>query len=463
MSKDLLRRKKRRFLKAGGLNPPADLASPEFAPEDAGGETSAPEADTEAAPAEAGAAAEFSAAGDVPPEETAEEEKQDTAPEEEDDGLDLVFADILGRRPEYEDIPASPFYLAGKAAVAVFVCVMGLLTFAYNMGYTDILNTEIQSFVTRAPQESFAGADDVLTPEPATGEDGENAFSTVFITCDGETAEYAVRGDVITVGAALEQAGISLQDEDIVEPTAESVITDMGSVTVTRIKHVEYTETVRIPASTDIKPTPLLRAGRQREVDSGVKRDGEKQVTYRDEYIDGELVSHEVVDETVTRAAVNSTTLEGAAVSMSPINGARFTDVLINDNAPESYEKMIRGYCTAYHFKKGCWGASGMYLSQGFIAADPDVIPYGSLVYITNSDGSMVYGWAICADYCEAAAQGRISVDLFFDTYLEPLLWGKHTMNIYVVGQLYQDDLQDYVARQGYFNNRVPARPSQNS
>jgi 3D (Asp-Asp-Asp) domain-containing protein len=151
--------------------------------------------------------------------------------------------------------------------------------------------------------------------------------------------------------------------------------------------------------------------------------------------------------------------LEGANVCMSPLNGARFTDIRISGSAPESYERLLSGYCTAYHFNKGVWGASGMYLYQGFVAVDPSVIPYGSLLYITNSDGSFVYGWAIAADYCQASAEGRVLCDLFFDTYEEPYLYGKHYMNVYVVKQLYRDELQEFVARQGYFDNRVAGRP----
>jgi len=115
------------------------------------------------------------------------------------------------------------------------------------------------------------------------------------------------------------------------------------------------------------------------------------------------------------------------------------------------------GVCTAYSFNPGVWGAAGTYLFQGFVAVDPDEIPLGSLLYVTRRDGSFVYGWAIAADIGEAMVDGRVDIDCFMETYDESVLFGRRIMDIYVVEQLTQDDLEQFVANPGMFRNRIPA------
>lgn len=61
------------------------------------------------------------------------------------------------------------------------------------------------------------------------------------------------------------------------------------------------------------------------------------------------------------------------------------------------------------------------------MAVDPDVIPYGTLLYITSTDGSFVYGYAVATDTGIAVQDGRILVDLFYETYAESVINGAST------------------------------------
>ncbi len=493
MSKDLLKRKKRRFLRSGGINPPADLIVIHENAEEPVSET----ADEPSAIISAMYGEDALALGpvvEVPQDISADVNNADDG---FDHDLDLVFAEIFApRTDDPEEEAVSDFFRRGRRAVAVLFSALMVLAVAYNTGVTDFIESEIDSYrpviqtpvaepVSNTPEMTSGQTEDVLPAEGQDNGEGETGKTstddankdkdkstdkdkneqqngikiTIFLTCDGETVAHDMTGSDITVQTLLSKAGVRLENEDVCEPSLDTVLSDRDSVTVTRIKHVEYSETVKIPANVSKKYTPLLREGRQKELRDSYGEDGERKLTYRDEFINGERTSHELLSDVVVKEPIDYMVLEGASVSMSPLNGARFTDIRISGSAPESYERLITGYCTAYHFNRGVWGASGMYLYQGFVAVDPSVIPYGSLLYITNSDGSFVYGWAIAADYCQAAAEGRVVCDLFFDTYEEPYLFGKHTMNIYVVKQLYRDELQEYVARQGYFDNRVAGRP----
>lgn len=303
------------------------------------------------------------------------------------------------------------------------------------------------------------------TPDQVTvGETGpvqtvevERAVS-FYLSVDGAVREIrALPAEVKTVAQLLNKAGVTLSSDDIVEPSKDSAIAEGDTVKVTRIVYKEYTQTEVIQGQAIERLTPVLRAGRTYAINQGGQADGEMEVTYRDKYVNGQLESHEVIKSVVTKEATDYILLVGANIAASPINGAQYTDTQIIDGVPATYSAVYSGRCTAYNFRSGAYGASGMYLSQGMVAVDPSVIPYGSLLYITNSDGSFVYGWAIAADYCEASAAGIAVVDLFFDTYRECALFGARSLNVYVVEQLTQGDLAGYIAKEGMFRSRVPA------
>ena len=279
-----------------------------------------------------------------------------------------------------------------------------------------------------------------------------------YLSVDGAVREIrALPAEVKTVAQLLNKAGVTLSSDDIVEPSKDSAIAEGDTVKVTRIVYKEYTQTEVIQGQAIERLTPVLRAGRTYAINQGGQADGEMEVTYRDKYVNGQLESHEVIKSVVTKEATDYILLVGANIAASPINGAQYTDTQIIDGVPATYSAVYSGRCMAYNFRSGAYGASGMYLSQGMVAVDPSVIPYGSLLYITNSDGSFVYGWAIAADYCEASAAGIAVVDLFFDTYRECALFGARSLNVYVVEQLTQGDLAGYIAKEGMFRSRVPA------
>ena len=86
-----------------------------------------------------------------------------------------------------------------------------------------------------------------------------------------------------------------------------------------------------------------------------------------------------------------------------------------------------------YYSKTGK-GSSGLGLGYGTVAVDPDVIPYGTKLYITSTDGKFVYGYAVATDTGIAVQKGQILVDLFYETYAESVINGAIQVNVYVVG-----------------------------
>ncbi len=279
------------------------------------------------------------------------------------------------------------------------------------------------------------------------------AFS-VTVSADGAKTEVKLTEG--TVEDALAAAKVELGDDDVVSPSLATELSDGDVVTVKRVTYKTREETETITGEQIIKRTPLVADGSSEVANE--ESLGEVVRVYRDRYVDGVLDGSEIVSEQTTKAPTSSVVLEGdSSAVMSSVNGAQFTSVSIVGGVPSEYISVVSGRSTAYSSSRSVvYGASGLYLRQGFVAVNPDVIPYGSLLYITSSDGSFVYGWAIAADTGAALLDGSAVVDCFFETYRESCLFGAHTLDVYVVKQLTQSELEGYMGNEGLFRSRIP-------
>ena len=70
---------------------------------------------------------------------------------------------------------------------------------------------------------------------------------------------------------------------------------------------------------------------------------------------------------------------------------------LDENGVPTEYVDTISGKSCAYTADPGALMSTGKAVFQGYVAVDPNIIPYGSELYIVADDGE-VYGYAIAAD-----------------------------------------------------------------
>ncbi|MGI5893170.1 MAG: 3D domain-containing protein [Candidatus Merdivicinus sp.] len=234
-----------------------------------------------------------------------------------------------------------------------------------------------------------------------------------------------------TVADLLQRAGVSLGEEDIITPALTEVVTPETTVTLQRITYETHIASETIPYETIEQHTPLLKDGKTRQLEEG--SNGSQTRTTVNKYING--VYQETISETVevTKAAVNEVVLYGdSSATVTTLEVPADLQLDSNGN-PVNYSKKITGKGTAYSAWDGAKTASGRYAIPGHVAVNPNVIPYGSKLYIKSSDGKFVYGYAIAADTGIALMDGRVTVDLYFDTYLESCLFGAKTMDIYVL------------------------------
>ena len=222
---------------------------------------------------------------------------------------------------------------------------------------------------------------------------------------------------------------ITLEGDDYTEPALSAMVTAGSKIEVHRVEYQDKVETQAVPYDTEYVYTSLYFRNTNRATTLQHGSEGQQTVTTRERWVDGELENSVVTDVTTTVEPTDHVVKTyGAGAPVSPLTGPDGTT-----NAPASYSKVLTGKATGYYSKSGK-GSSGLGLGYGTVAVDPSVIPYGTLLYITSTDGSFVYGYAVATDTGIAVQDGRILVDLFYETYAESVINGAINVNVYVVG-----------------------------
>ncbi len=257
----------------------------------------------------------------------------------------------------------------------------------------------------------------------------DRAFDVAFD--NGGVSQTVEMMEDETVADLLEKAGVTLGPDDTISPALTELVTPDTQVVLQRITYQTRTVTETVPYETIEKQTPLLKDGKTRQLEAGSNGSQERTSVFK--YINGQYA--ETVSETinVTLEPVDEVILHGnSKASVTTLEAPQDLALDANGN-PVSYVKKITGKGTAYSAWEGAKTASGRYAIPGHVAVNPNVIPYGSKLYIKSSDGKFVYGYAVAADTGIALMDGRVTVDLYFDTYLESCLFGAKTMDIYVL------------------------------
>ncbi|WP_343252854.1 G5 domain-containing protein [Ligaoa zhengdingensis] len=248
----------------------------------------------------------------------------------------------------------------------------------------------------------------------------------VSINADGKTLTVHTTGG--TVREILSQADVEIDDQDLINKSLSTFVEPDDEIVINRVEYRTSQVEEEIPFEEEIRYTPLLRNGRSEILQAG--RTGTLVKTYIERTVDGVVEEATLDGENVVEAPVTQISLVGADVPVSDLN----LGYEIVNNVPTTYEKVIKGArATGYSAGSRARGASGNRLEYGHVAVNPKVIPYNSLLYITSEDGSFVYGYAIASDTGIALMDGRIDVDLYYETYRESELNGVKNVNIYVL------------------------------
>lgn len=254
---------------------------------------------------------------------------------------------------------------------------------------------------------------------------------SVDITLMGETATYEVPAG--TVKDALASVGAVCDKNDKLNASLDDKVYEDMDITLVKVTVKNETETQVVDYKTTVKKDSSMDKGTSKITRYGVE--GSKTVTNKNTYEDGVLVNTKEVSSKITKKPVNQIKVVGtkkAEKFVGSTNGGAGTFV-DNSGNTVSYKKVLTGSGTAYTAKAGSLTATGAKARVGGVAVNPSIIPYGTKMYITASDGSYVYGYATAIDTGGALMDGSAIVDLFMNSYADCAKFGRRDVTIYIL------------------------------
>lgn len=256
----------------------------------------------------------------------------------------------------------------------------------------------------------------------------------VYLTIGSETVKLeATEG---TVSEILAAAGIAVDEYDYIEPSADTVITETVYIDFADVDYISGSYTEEIPVSVETVYSADMPAG---SVSEEAGKTGVKQVNYTRRTVNGETVETMIDSITVLSDAVSTKRIIGTktnAVKTSSTVKAISTlspsaAIELDENGiPVNYVGHKTVQATAYTYT-GHNCSTGVAPQPGYIAVNPDVIPYGTRMYIVSSDGKYTYGYAVAADTGGFTKSKPSNVDLFFSSKSECTAFGRRNVEIY--------------------------------
>ena len=301
-----------------------------------------------------------------------------------------------------------------------------------NGGKSQLVHLAKGTVADALEKAGIALADDEISvpaPDSEITKDMEISIfktKTVSVTSDGKTKD--VKLALVNVYDALNFAGYEVDDDDILSTSHNEDVENIYSVTIKRVTYKTESSKEKIAYDTVKKNSDDVELGETKVKREG--KDGEKIVTREVKYIDGEKTSDKVVAEKTIKKPVDKVVLVGTKGAATSGGAGTFTD---SNGATVAYSQVLTGSGTAYTAPAGAGTATGVPAYHGGVAVNPNIIPYGSKLYIVSTDGSFVYGYATAVDTGGALMAGTAIVDCYYNTYDECVNFGRRDVNVYVL------------------------------
>ncbi len=265
----------------------------------------------------------------------------------------------------------------------------------------------------------------------------------VKITVDGKILEKEVSGK--TVAHAVAAAGIVIDADDVTEPELEEVLYENIAIEVFRIAFVERSAEEVIEYGTDYEYCDTQFTDEKTLLSAGAN--GSKTVLYNDCYVNGVYSFSDKISETIITNPVNELVKVGTKerpdsykkYSTTLTVGETISEMAVpehltlgTDGRPVNYSKVINAKATAYCIPGGIT-STGKVAQTGYVAVDPNEIPYGTEMYIVSADGKYIYGYCIAADTGSYIYDVDWTIDLFMNTEEQCVNWGRRDIVVYIL------------------------------
>lgn len=313
-------------------------------------------------------------------------------------------------------------------------------------------------------------ANDIVTPPLDTVLESDMVIKItrgikLYLNCNGERElAYAPEG---TVAEALSYLDCEAADDTV---DLKANIENGMELNVNKVLYRTTYKKIKLEPIVIEEACSDLKKGESKVKQEG--KEGTAEISYTEKYINGELAEKnesgtQVIVKPVDRIVLIGTKSENTDTDLTDTDTEESsdTDTSTDDmKLPEiseqpvvedayestdseeeefgstqdtygegiSYSSLIIGTCTAYYEVDGIT-ATGTIPQVGTVAVNPNVIPYGTKLYICSADGSYVYGYAIAEDTGGACMAGDIVVDLYMNSEEECNAFGRQELYIYVL------------------------------
>ena len=268
-------------------------------------------------------------------------------------------------------------------------------------------------------------------------------FFTVNINLRGEKLTREVPAGTVT--DALAYLDIKLEESDSLNINKDIEVSENMNIIITSITYNETSKTEEVAYNTVYKDTDDMYRGESSVETQGVN--GERTIVTREKYVNGKLEASKEIKNEITKQPVDEVILNGTKEYVSQVytysgtvSANETSNILTDVNGNQvHYTRVLTGSGTAYYAPAGALTSTGRLARYGVVAVDPDIIPYGSILYIVSNDGQVVYGYAVAGDTGGALWAGTAIVDLYYNTYDECCQFGRRDVTIYVLDGVSED------------------------
>lgn len=220
-----------------------------------------------------------------------------------------------------------------------------------------------------------------------------------------------------TVGDVLAEASVTLPEGAFVDPPFETPVTDDMSVRVVQLSASRDIETEYLESRTVYRLDPSLAPGQTRTVPG---RDGALVRRYEVAYVNGVEAGRDLIEEHYDPEPVDTVVYYPAPPPDTGIPSAGVARVL---NVYATYYTPASAGRPPTDPNYGVT-ATGVLVTYGIVAVDPNVIPLGTRMYIPG------YGYAVAAD-TGGAVKGYI-IDLGYPDGVD-VPWRPRWLDIYIL------------------------------
>lgn len=261
----------------------------------------------------------------------------------------------------------------------------------------------------------------------------------VYITIGDKTTSINFTSG--TVEDALKLAGFEIDEHDIVQPKADTVITETTYIDYSDIDYVAGSYQETIPYETEVVYSSDTAKGVVKTLRAGAN--GVKEISYTEKFVNGVSVEKNIVSTNVVSNAVSAKNLVGTKVSTSSTKTSADVksisvlspskEIALDSNGnPVNYKSKLTLRATAYTYT-GYNCSTGVAPKPGYIAVNPAFIPYGTKMYIKSPNGSIIYGYAVAADTGGFIKNHPTGIDLFLSSESACVSFGVRNMEVYIL------------------------------